>query len=197
MSRCRPPLPGRLCLYFPLLLLLQLSCSCTVWQLPEFISPANHTQAHAEQLFINGDFQNALLEYEHSYETALSPTEENQALYGLACTQMMLAENQSQLIEAIGNLQKWDANKGSAPFTENRHLLMLALQQQSGRMEQREKTLTDRDNQKNALIANQQLKISQLTANAEQLQSRINQLQTQIAELEAIDKNVQENRKPL
>ncbi len=196
MSRCQPSLMGKLYLYLPLLLLL-LNSSCTVWQLPAFLSPGRHTQAHAEQLFINGDFQNALLEYEQIYESALLPGDENQALYGLACTQMMLAQNTTQFIEAIGNLQKWDANKGSALFTENRHLLILALQQQSSRMEQREKALTDRENQKNALIANQQLKISQLTTNAEQMQSRIDQLQNQITELEAIDKNVQENRKPL
>jgi len=197
MSRCRSPLLRTLWLYFPLLLLLLGSCSCTVLQLPVFSLPASHTQAYAEQLFINGDFHNALLEYEHIYDTALSPEEKNQALYGLACTQMMLAQNDGQVIEAIGNLQKWDANKGSGAFVENRHLLILALQQQSGLMEQRKEALTERENQKNALIANQQLKISQLTTNAEKMQARIDQLQNQITELEAIDKNVQENRKPL
>lgn len=197
MSSCRPSLLGKLYLYLPLLLLLLLSSSCTVQQLSEFISPVGHTQAHAEQQFINGDFQSALLEYGHIYETAFSPGEKNQALYGLACSRMMLAQDTGQFIEAIGNLQKWDANKGSGPFTENRHLLMLALQQQSSRMQEREKALTDRKNQTNALIANQQLKISQLTTNAGQLQNRIDQLQNQITELEAIDKNVQENRKPL
>ena len=125
----------RLCPSILSLLLLVPCCSCTGLQLTAFSSPGKHTQAYAEQLFINGEFEDALLEYEHIYKTALSPEDRNQALYGLACTQMMLAQTEDQLVEAISNLQKWDANKGTAPFVENRHLLLLALKQQSGLME--------------------------------------------------------------
>ena len=60
------------------------------------------TQAAADILFINGDFENALLEYEQIYETALSHEDRNSALYGLACTQMMLANSDLQLIYSDG-----------------------------------------------------------------------------------------------
>ncbi len=180
-----------------LLSLLFLCSSCTVLQLPAFPVAAGHTQAFAEQLFINGDFENALLEYEQIYETALSPEDKNQALYGLACTQMMLARNDDQLIEAISNLQKWDANKGSEPFWENRHLFVLALKRQSVLIEEKSKARAVHENQQNALIATQQLKISQMTSTSEILQKKIEKLQNQIAELEAIDANVQEKRNPL
>ena len=177
--------------------LLTQSSACTLMQLPQFPLPADHTHAFADQLFINGDFENALLEYEQIYETALSPEDKNNALYGLACTQMMLARTSDQLVEAIGNLQKWDANKGTAPLTENRHLLVLSLKQQSDLLEEKKKALTERENQQNALIANQQLKISQMTAAIEKLTTQLKQLQSQIEELEAIDESAQKKRKPL
>jgi hypothetical protein len=185
-------------LYLLLLpLLMSLCSSCTMLQLQAFPAPANHTQAFAEQLFINGDFENAILEYEQIYDTALSPEDKNNALYGLACTQMMLARTEEQLVEAISNLQKWDANKGTAPFTENRHLLLLSLKQQSGLIQEKKTALIERENLQNSLIANQQIKISQMTSTIESQQNQIKKLGNQIEELEAIDENVQKQKKPL
>jgi hypothetical protein len=185
-------------LYLLLLpLLMSLCSSCTMLQMQAFPAPANHTQAFAEQLFINGDFENAILEYEQIYDTALSPEDKNNALYGLACTQMMLARTEEQLVEAISNLQKWDANKGTAPFTENRHLLLLSLKQQSGLILDKKTALIERENLQNSLIANQQIKISQMTSTIESLQNQIKKLGNQIEELEAIDENVQKQKKPL
>ncbi len=186
------------------ILLLALCSSCTALQLPAFPTPAEHTQAYAEQLFINGDFEHALLEYEQIYETALSPEDRNHALYGLACTQMMLARTEDQLVDAISNLQKWDAKKGTAPFVENRHLLLLSLKQQSALLEKttkerqeqedaqkaKNKELLIREDRLNFLITDQKKKISTMSSTVEKLQN-------QIKELEAIDMNVQEKRKPL
>ena len=148
------------------------------------------SQPAAETLFINGDFENALLEFEHAYETALSHEDRNTALYGLACTQMMLANSDLQLIEAIDNLLRWDANKGSAPFTENRHLLTLALRQQSYLIQQKHVALAARDKRKNNVIAYQKKKISQMS-------TTLQNLQNQLEELEEIDETYQEKRKPL
>ncbi|MGB3212333.1 MAG: hypothetical protein WBB19_16645 [Desulforhopalus sp.] len=159
-------------------------------KLPVLPQPAERTQAYAEQLFINGDFENAILEYEQIYETALSPEDRNQALYGLACTQMMLAQTEDQLVEAINNLQKWDANKGRAPFNENRHLIVLSLKRQSELLQKKNREFQQREYEQKCLIADQEKTISQMTADVEKLQN-------QIEELEAIDKNVQEKRKPL
>ena len=184
---------------YPLLLpfMMSLCSSCTMLQMKGFPAPVNDTQAFAEQLFINGDFENAILEYEQIYDTALSPKDKNSALYGLACTQMMLARTEEQLVESISNLQKWDANKGTAPFTENRHLLLLSLKQQSGLIVEKKTAFVERENLQNSLIANQQIKISQMTSTIESLQSQIKKLGNQIKELEAIDENVQKQRKPL
>ncbi|BHH85040.1 hypothetical protein [Desulforhopalus sp. 52FAK] len=149
-----------------------------------------NTQASADILFINGDFENALLEYEQIYETALSHEDRNSALYGLACTQMMLANSDLQLIEAIDNLLRWDANKGPSPFTENRHLLTLALRQQSYLIQQKHVALATREKRKNNVIAYQKKKISQMS-------TTLKNLQNQLEELEEIDETYQEKRKPL
>ena len=147
-------------------------------------------QASADILFINGDFENALLEYEQIYETALSHEDRNSALYGLACTQIMLANSDLQLIEAIDNLLRWDANKGPSPFTENRHLLTLALRQQSYLIQQKHVALATREKRKNNVIAYQKKKISQMSGT-------LKNLQNQLEELEEIDETYQEKRKPL
>lgn len=149
-----------------------------------------NAQATADILFLNGDFENALLEYEQIYETALSHEDKNSALYGLACTQIMLANSDLQLIEAIDNLLRWDANKGPAPFTENRHLLTLALRQQSYLIQQKHVALAAREKRKNNVIAYQKKKISQMA-------TTLKNLQNQLEELEEIDETYQEKRKPL
>lgn len=184
----------------PAVLLLILCTCCTPVQQQKFpVLPVakGHVSSLTDQLFIKGDFENALLEYEQTYETALSWEDKIHALYGLACTQLILARNPDQLVEAIDNLQKWDAGKGTASFTENRHLLILALQKQSLLIKENNKSLTARENLKNAVIADQQLKITQMTTTNEQLQIEIKKLQQQIEEIEAIDENVQNKRKPL
>ena len=110
---------------------------------------------------------------------------------------MMVARTADQLVEAISNLQKWDANKGSAPFTENRHLLVLALNQQGTFIQERNKAQLERDNLQKSLIAEQQIKIAKMTSSIANLQSQTKELRNQIEELEAIDENVQKQRKPL
>ena len=183
--------------FFQLLTLVifaAMTSSCTdlvtTLQISEPQEKPQTTQAAADTLFINGDFENALLEYEQIYETALSHEDRNSALYGLACTQMMLANSDLQLIEAIDNLLRWDANKGSAPFTENRHLLTLALRQQSYLIQQKHVALTAREKRKNNVIAYQKKKISQMA-------TTLHNLQNQLEELEQIDETYQEKRKPL
>jgi hypothetical protein len=179
------------------LLLLSLCSSCTLLQLPAFPVSAEPGLAFAEQLFINGEFERALHEYQQIYETAQSPEEKNLALYGLACSQMMLARTDEQLVEAIGNLQKWDAIKGTAPFRENRHLLVLALKQQGELIKEKNKEQAAREAQQITLIDNQKKKIAQMVSTVENLQNQVKELQYQLQALEAIDENVQEIRKTL
>ncbi|GAB6190820.1 hypothetical protein [Desulfocastanea catecholica] len=159
--------------------------------------PGEPAQPLAEQLFLNGDFAGARLEYQRIYATALSAEDRNHALYGLACTQMMAADTEEQFIEGIGNLQKWHAGKGTAPFSENRLLLVLALNQQSKRITEQDKERIARETAQTALIDDQKKKISEMTSTVQKLQSKIEELHNQIAALEAIDMNVQEKQNSL
>ena len=179
------------------LLLLSLCSSCTLMQQSQSPLPGKHIQPFAEQLFLNGDFETALLTYQQIYETALSPEDRNHALYGLACTQMLLADNEEQFIEAINYLQKWDAGKGNAPFNENRRLLVLALNQHGKRITEQGKQRSARETAQTTLIDDQEKKISEMAATVEKLQTQIEELHNQIAALEAIDENVQEKQKSL
>lgn len=161
---------------------------CTPMTMPILPGPDKEVQVTAEQHFINGDFETALLEFEQIFETALVPDDRVVALYGLACTQMILARTEAELITAINNLQRWDALKGSAPFIENHHLLVLALKQQGELIVKRQHDAVQNEEKKNRLIAYQKNKINQLANTMEVLKK-------QLEELEAIDETFQLKRK--
>lgn len=198
MYKCQSLLFRRMHLIFLYMLSsLLLFTSCSMMQIPAFTKPEDNTQAFAEQLFINGDFKRAIIQFEQAYETAPYPEDKNQALYGLACTQMMLARTDDQLIEAIGNLQKWNANKGTAPFIENRLLLVLSLKQQGELLAENNRAKMTRETENNSLIDDQKRTIAQMISTIEKLQNENRALQNQIEALEAIDENVQEKRKTL
>lgn len=144
----------------------------------------------AETLFMKGDFANALLEYEHISETALAPEDRIPALYGLACTQLMLARSDEQLAEAIATLEQWDSEKGSAAVTENRRLLIQALKHQGKMMQDKIQEQAAQAKRKETVIAQQKNKITEMG-------DFVKNLQKQLEELESIDEKVQEKRKPL
>ena len=196
MHTFHPRFIRRVSLLFLFLLLLWCS-SCTMMQQPKSSLPGKHAQPLAELLFLDGDFDRALLEYEQLYETALSAEDRNHALYGLACSQLMVAHTEEQFIEGIGNLQKWDADKGIAPFSENRLLLVLALKQQIKRITEQDKERIARETAQATLIDDQEKKISEMTSTIQKLQAQIEELHNQIAALEAIDMNVQERQNSL
>lgn len=174
---------------FLLTVILTGLCSCSHLRLPLLPEKSYRTQASAEQSFLNGDFQEALLEFEQIYDTALSPDDKNTALYGMACTQMILAQNDDQLVESLTTLQRWNANKGSSSFDENRNLLLLALKQQSERIQEKKQKTVAHDKRQRRIIYSQKKKISQMA-------TTVKQLKQQLDELEAIDEVFQEKRKP-
>jgi polyhydroxyalkanoate synthesis regulator phasin len=147
-------------------------------------------QSLGEKLFLSQDYGGALLEFEHDYETALAPEDRLQALYGLACTQLVLAHSDNQLSEALTNLDKWDLEKGDTQLSENRRLLLTALKIQNEHLERRHQEQLRLTKQKNSVIAHQRKKIAQMA-------STVDNLQKQLEELEAIDETLQEKKKPL
>lgn len=171
-----------------LYLLLGSSCAYLSQTSPPDTGP--QLGSDAELFFLQGEYRDALAEFQRAYETALGPEDRNRALYGLACTQIILARTDRELAEGIGNLQKWDEEKGDGPFLENRRLLVLALKQQGDALVKRDREQQKQRNRKDRLIANQKEKIAQLSVTIEMLQK-------QLEELEAIDENFQVKRKAL
>jgi hypothetical protein len=145
---------------------------------------AVRTRSTAEQNFLNGRLEQALQEYEQIYASSISAEDKNGALYGLACTEMILARDDAQLIEAITKLQRWNANKGSADFTENRNLLILALRQQRERLKAKKQQDAVQDKHQQDMFYSQKKKISQMA-------ETVNILKEQLDELERIDKTLQ------
>lgn len=173
-----------------IILYLALCSSCAL--ISRDPSPASTLagQAGAELLFLKGDFDAALTGFERLSQTAVTAEERSQALYGLACTRMMMARTGEQLAKAIDTVQKWDEEKGNMPFSENRRLLVSALKHQGEYLAKKSREQALQEKKKNSLIANQQQKITQLAETVEKLQK-------QLDELEAIDENFQEKRKSL
>ena len=170
--------------------ILYSSCAQPPAALPPEPDERPISRSLGDEFFLNESFAEALLEYQHNYETALAPEDRSQGLYGLACTQLLLAYSDKQMTEAIGNLEKWDNEKGDSPLTENRHILVTALKIHSQRIVKirREQALLAK--QKNNTIANQLRKITQLA-------NTVDNLQKQLEELEVIDETLQEKKKPL
>lgn len=164
-------------------------CSCSTVSLGLLPESASQSQKNAERLYINGEFDKALKEYEVIYQAAVLPKDRNLALYGIGCTQLMLASNDEDFVQAVKHLLRWNANKGSDPFIENRHLLILALKQQSDLLQQKNDRQAAREEYKNRVIAFQKKKISQMAATLEALNK-------QLEELESIDETFQEIRNP-
>lgn len=179
----------QLSLSYTLLLSALLLSSCTNLPLGLLPAPADQSQKNAEQLFINGEFDKALAEYEFIHQSAVLPEDRNRALYGIACTQLMVATSDADFIQAVKHLLRWNVNKGSSQFSENRHLLILALKQQSDLLQKKSDSQQAREKHKNKVIAFQKKKISQMANTLEALTK-------QLEELETIDENFQEIRKP-
>lgn len=169
---------------------LALCSSCAVFfQEPSPVS-TQQGQPGTELLFLKGDFDAALIEFARISQTAGTAEERNQALYGLACTQIMMARTDEQLTTAIGNLQKWDEEKGDMTFNENRRLLIYALKHQGDYLAEKHHEQAQQEKKKNGVIVGQQQKIAEMA-------NKVKRLEKQLAELEAIDEKFQEKRKAL
>lgn len=171
------------------ILALLLTSSCT--QLSQELLTGPQLQKDAEQLFLNGHYEEAHREFQRMYEE--SPRTSGyriQALYGLACSRIVLARTDQEFAEGISNLEEWEEKKGNMLFYENRRLLVIALKVQSDFLAERSLEQQKQGQKKDRLIASQKKKITQLSETVERLQK-------QLEELEAIDENFQEKRKTL
>lgn len=175
-----------------IILAVLIGSSCTMHpQPPAEVRSSERLSGAGELLFLQGRYEEALREFQRLYQSAdLSDQQRNQALYGLACTQIVVARTDRELAEGIGNLGKWDKERGDGPFGENPRLLVQAVAQQSEVLVKKNREQQKKVSRKDRQINNQKEKIGQLN-------ETIARLQKQLEELEMIDENFQERRKTL
>lgn len=130
------------------------------------------------------------MQFEHDYETALAEDDRSQALYGLSCTQLVLATSDEQLAQAMANLELWIEEHEKKPGDINPRLLVVAFKAQGERLHVKSQELTRLVKRKNGIIASQRKKITEMA-------DTVDNLQKQLEELEAIDETLQEKRKAL
>lgn len=186
----RPSLPFT----FLTLLLAGLCTSCAETpaptQPPQAILQPPPTQRTGESLFLAQQLPDALLQFEHDYETALSPEDRQRAFYNLTSTQLALATGDEQLLKAIANIEAWAAEHVKAPGEINPRLLVAAFKTQVEKLQKKSQELGRLIKHKNGTIASHGKKL-------EELAEVIDKLEKQLRELEAIDATLQEKRKGL
>jgi hypothetical protein len=143
-----------------------------------------------ETLFLAQQWPEALVQFEHDYETALAEDDRRLALYGLSCTQLALASSDEQLAQAMANLERWIEEHEKNPGDINPRLLVVAFKAQGERLHVKSQELSRLVKRKNGVIASQRKKITEMA-------DTVDNLQKQLEELEAIDETLQEKRKAL
>lgn len=174
-------------LFFGIFFIFCSSCSLAP-QSPEAVKPAG--PSIGEEFFLSEKYDNALDEYSSMYETALTPEDRSLALFGLACTQLTLAQSDKEVTEAITTFEKWQAENGASRPSVNSRMFVIALKTLAGRTHKINEENAQLLKKKNTIIANQKKKISRLG-------NTVDNIQKQLDQIEAIDATLQEKKKPL
>ena len=181
---------GRHLALFTLLLGLVALPGCSVVQV---VTPFSHDAQllhSGEQNFDQGQYRKAEEIFSKILATTADSQIRNTALYDLACTRMITAETASDFFSAVNLLDDWQKSYPSGIYVENPNLIITALKKRA-RVTEHEKhraLLKDRENQE--VIAKQRDKI-------QEMKHLLQTLQHQMTELEAIDQQLQEKKKPL
>lgn len=116
---------------------------------------------------------------------------QNYALYGIACTRMMTAENSKDYKQAIELMEDWGKpDMKAAGVYPNPRMIITALKKQSHLLECEPEIKYVYSQKSKSVIKKQQNEI-------DELKNTIKKLQHQISVLEAIDQAIEEKRKPI
>lgn len=115
---------------------------------------------------------------------------QNYALYGIACIQMITAENAQDFKNAVELLESWKYTQPEVVgFQESPRMIISAFNKQSHLLE-REPEIKEVVSKKSETVINKQ------KGEIQELQNTIKKLQHQISVLETIDQDIQEKRQP-
>lgn len=170
---------------FLLLLLLMFSCIPGCSFVPIVVSYAPEVQElrEGEREVGLGNYKKAEQIFTNIYESDTDQETKNTALYNLTCTRMLTAENINEFISAVELLDDWKEASRGVFFVENPNLIVEALKEQVKVLQREQARIEQKTLEADLIIVNQK--------------KELETLQHQISELEAIDQQLQEKKKPL
>lgn len=178
------------------LLIISVS-GCSTVQLVVSFSPEMQQLRTGEQAFESGDFDTAETIFLEVATSDTSVQTKNTALYNLACTRIITADNFDKFIQAINLFNDWHSTYPATVYMENPNLIVSALTSRSlvfhlDRLilEQEHESALSQSSNNQKIISRQRMEIQNLKHNLQTLQH-------QIDELEVIDQQLQEKKKPL
>jgi hypothetical protein len=158
----------------------------------------NHQSYNAEEItldrghlaFQNKDYEKALGIYRMLSQLARNEDIRRKALYGLACTRLLLSESPEELSESIILWDVWSQLE-SQETKDGYPILLRPLLLQKGFPEKREKEKKpDVNNSLKRTISNKDREIKLLKNRIKKMEQEIKKLTHQLSSLEAIDKNI-------
>lgn len=166
-----------------LLLILAIIPGCSFVPIVVSYAPEVQELREGEREIGLGNYKKAEQIFTTIYESDADQETKNTALYNLTCTRMLTAENINDFIGAVELLDDWkEANRGVF-FVENPNLIVDALKEQVKVLQREQAMLGQKSVEAEVTIVNQR--------------KELETLQHQISELEAIDQQLQEKKKPL
>lgn len=200
-----------LVLVFPLILTALLQSGCSYVQIVVSASAEAQLLRDGEKAFLLGNYQKAEELFEQVYLSETDGQTKNIALYNLACTRMAISETPDDYNKSVDLLKEWKKPYHSGFYIENPTLILTALKKSNQTLRPESEKL-QKDLQKTSKdLEKKRNEINQLHKKMENLrtllqsyqednitaQEMIDTLQHQITELEAIDQQLQEKKKPL
>lgn len=166
-----------------LLLLLVCIPGCSFVPIVVSYSPEVQELREGEREIGLGNYKKAEKIFADIYESDAGQETKNTALYNLTCTRILTAETVDEFIDAVKLLDDWkEANRGVF-FVENPNLIVDALKEQVKILQREQAVKEQKALDADVTIVN--------------LKKELEILQHQISELEAIDEQLQEKKKPL
>lgn len=177
--------------HLAILVVLTLSLpGCNVIQVKVSYTPDGQLLLEGEKEFELGNFEEAERIFEEIYQSTPSLQTKNTALYNLVATKIINGTSTEDFMSAVTMLKDWKKGYPEGIYLENPYLMVTALQYKMIVFEDERKQLMSTSKQRQEIISNQKKKIIELN-------NLVDTLRHQITELEAIDQQLQEKKKPL
>ncbi|MBI9088368.1 MAG: hypothetical protein JEZ12_04070 [Desulfobacterium sp.] len=174
---------------------------CHFPAIPGSAGMAKESLGEAETAFFQKQYTRAGRQFQGIYDRSRDPRLKNAAFLGLICTDLMTAENQTAFQGALASLKRWDALDREGAHGGN-PALMVGVLEKLIRQNRAEAGLTSQEMKK--MTRTHQEEMEQMRSVQKELEGKIlwlkstmETLRHQISELETIDQEFQEKRKPI